>query len=86
LHAEYQSSGRGLLFERFKRGITGDSGQPTYAAAAGELGLSDDATRQAASRLRKRYRELLREEVAQTVAEPADVDDEIRSFFAVLSG
>jgi RNA polymerase sigma-70 factor (ECF subfamily) len=86
LQEEYQSSGRGQLFERLKGGITGDCDRPAYAAAASELGLSEDAARQAASRLRRRYRELLREEVAQTLAEPADVDDEIRSFFAVLSG
>ena len=42
--------------------------------------MSEEAVCQAASRLRKRYRELLREEIAQTVAEPGDVDDEIRKF------
>ena len=53
--------------------MTGDRDRPPYAAVAAELGMSEEAARQAASRLRKRYRELLREEVAQTVAEPADV-------------
>jgi RNA polymerase sigma-70 factor (ECF subfamily) len=48
------------------------------------LGISEQAARQAASRLRKRYRELLREEVSQTVAEPGDIDDEIRSLFAAF--
>ncbi len=86
LQEEYQSSGKAGLFERLKGGITGDRDRPAHAAAAAELGLSEEAARQAASRLRKRYRELLREEVAHTLAEPADVDDEIRSFFAVLEG
>jgi len=57
-----------------------------YAALAAELGMSEEAARQAANRLRKRYRELLRAEVAQTLAEPAEVDDEIRNLFEVLGG
>ena len=47
--------------------------------------MTEDAVRQAAHRLRRRYRELLREELAQTVADPADVDDEIRSLFETLA-
>ncbi|MCY2996348.1 MAG: sigma-70 family RNA polymerase sigma factor [Planctomycetota bacterium] len=83
---EYESSGKADQFERLKGAMTGDRDRLPYAAVAAELGMSEEAARQAASRLRKRYRELLREEVAQTLAEPGDVDDEIRSFFEVLGG
>jgi len=54
LQEEYQSSGRGPLFERLKGGITGGGDRPASAAAAAELVLSEEAPRQAASRLRKR--------------------------------
>jgi RNA polymerase sigma-70 factor (ECF subfamily) len=56
------------------------------ADAAADLGLSEGAVKTAAHRLRRRYRELLREEIAQTVASPEEVDDEIRSLFAALGG
>jgi len=81
---EYASSGKLDQFERLKGAMTGDHDRLPYAAVAAELGISEETARQAASRLRKRYRELLREEVAQTLAEPQDVDDEIRSFFEAL--
>lgn len=84
LQDEYQSSGKAAQFERLKGTLTGDRGGLPYAALAADLGMSEDAARQAASRLRKRYRALLREEVAQTVAEPGDIEDEIRSLFEAL--
>jgi DNA-directed RNA polymerase specialized sigma24 family protein len=86
LDAEYEASGKGPQFQRIKQALTGDCQRLPYAAWASELGISEEAARQAASRLRKRYRELLREEVAQTLAEPADVDQEIRELFAALGG
>ncbi len=84
LQGEYESSGKANQFERLKSALTGDRQRLPYAAMAAELAMTEEAARQAASRLRKRYRELLREEVSQTLAEPAEVDDEIRSLFAVL--
>jgi len=83
LQEEYESSGKAAQFARLKGALTG-GGRLPYAAVAAELGISEPAARQAASRLRKRYRRLLREEVAQTLAEPGDVDEEIRSLFDVL--
>ena len=56
-----------------------------YAAASTDLDLSEEAVRQAAHRLRKRYRDLLRAEVAQTVDDPADVEDELRGLFESLA-
>lgn len=84
LQEEYQTQGKAPQFERLKDVLTGDGERLPYSALAVALGMSEDAARQAASRMRKRYRELLREEVAQTLAEPGNVDDEIRSLFEVL--
>lgn len=68
LQGEYEASGRAGQFERLKGTLTGDRGRPRYAALAAEPGMSEEAARQAASRLPKRYRELLREEVARTLS------------------
>jgi RNA polymerase sigma-70 factor (ECF subfamily) len=86
LQGEYEASGKAEHFQRLNGVLTGDRQRLPYPALAAELGMSEEAVRQAASRLRKRYRELLREEIAQTVAEPGDVDDEIRGLFEVLAG
>lgn len=85
LEAEFRAAGKSRQFELLKGAITGEGLTPSYPAIAAELGMSEEAARQAASRLRKRYRELLREEVAQTVAESADIDDEIRGLFDALA-
>jgi RNA polymerase sigma-70 factor (ECF subfamily) len=85
LQQECEAAGKAGQFERFKAVLTGGQERLPYAAAAAELGMSEEAARQAASRLRKRYRELLREEVSQTVATPHDIDDEIRRLFAVFA-
>ena len=84
LRAEYAAAGKGPLFDRLKDALAGTGRGVAYDALARDLDLSADAARQAASRLRKRYRELLRAEVAATVDDPADVDDEIRGLFAAL--
>ncbi len=55
------------------------------AAIADELGMAEGAVKTAASRLRKRYGEILREEIARTVADLADVEDEVRALFAALA-
>jgi RNA polymerase sigma-70 factor (ECF subfamily) len=55
------------------------------AAIAAGLGMTEGAVKMAASRLRKRYGEILREEIARTVANPADVEDEVRALFAALA-
>jgi RNA polymerase sigma-70 factor (ECF subfamily) len=53
---------------------------------AAELGVNEAAARMAASRLRGRYRELLRDEIVQTVSTPEEIDDEVRHLFAVFGG
>jgi hypothetical protein len=64
--------------------LTGQNPESSMAEVARGLGVSHEAVGAAVSRLRKRYRELLRDEIRQTVAEPEEVDDELRSLFAGL--
>ena len=85
LRDEFVASGKAASFEALKPTLTGEAAQGTYDAISRELGCSLDAARQAAHRLRKRYRELLRDEVAQTVADREDVDDEIRRLFETFA-
>ncbi len=54
--------------------------------AAAQLGLSESAVKSVVHRLRQRYRELVREEIAHTVADPAEIDEEIRYLIAVIGG
>ena len=64
------------------------SGEPaggSYAATAERLGMTEGAVRSAIFRLRRRYQQCIREEVAQTVATPAEVDDELRHLIAILA-
>lgn len=84
LQRELERAGRGAEFNRLKNFIIGQSGE-SYAQAGADIGLNESAARMAASRMRNRYRAILREEIAQTVASPDDVDDEIQHMFAILS-
>ena len=69
---------RQALFEKLRGTLTGDVGQARYAEVAEALGMSEMAVKVAAHRLRVRYGELLQAEIAQTVEQPGDIDDEIR--------
>jgi RNA polymerase sigma factor (sigma-70 family) len=84
LRAEYAADGKEELFDRLKVYLTGETAA-SYADCAPALGMSEGAIKVAAHRLRARYRALLRWEVAQTVADPAEVDDEIRRLFDALA-
>lgn len=86
LKQEFVSAGKAGLFEALKGVLSAGSGALPYAEVAARLGTSEAAVKVAVHRLRRRYRELLRAEIAQTVASPAEVEDEIRYLFAVLSG
>ncbi|HYX20268.1 MAG TPA: sigma-70 family RNA polymerase sigma factor [Thermoanaerobaculia bacterium] len=78
--------GQGEKASRFEslRGYLTDDGPAPYRAVGETLGMSEDALKVAVHRLRRRFGALLREEIAATVREPADVDDEIRHLLAVL--
>ncbi|HVK08961.1 MAG TPA: hypothetical protein VM597_09320 [Gemmataceae bacterium] len=64
--------------------LDGDAAAPPYAAVASRLGTTEGAARVAAHRLRRRYGDLLRQEIAATLADPAQVDDEIWDLFTAL--
>jgi RNA polymerase sigma factor (sigma-70 family) len=85
LRQEFTAHGKAQQFERLKLLLWGEKGSPPYAEVAAELGLSEGALKVSVHRLRQRYRELLREEVAHTVASPSDVDNELRHLIAVIS-
>ncbi|MGE0609838.1 MAG: RNA polymerase sigma factor [Pirellulales bacterium] len=85
LQGEFAAAGKSQQFELLKGALTGDRSDLPYAKLAPQLGVSDAAARKAAQRLRDRYREMLREEIARTVADPADVQDEIRRLFELLA-
>jgi RNA polymerase sigma-70 factor (ECF subfamily) len=84
LRAEYEAAGKLPLFDRLKDLLAGESGQPSHAKIAAELQMTENAVKQAFHRFRYRYRQLLHEEIAHTVAAPDDVEDELRHFMAVL--
>ena len=86
LRAEYARDGKEKLFEQLKPTLTEASREVRYAEIAERLGTSEGAVKVAVHRLRHRYRELLRAEIAETVASPAEVEDEIRNLFAALAG
>jgi RNA polymerase sigma factor (sigma-70 family) len=84
LRDEFVQHGRAQHFERLKVFLLGQSDAP-YAALARELNTSEGALKVAIHRLRKRYRDLFREEIANTVADPAEVESELRYLAAVLT-
>jgi DNA-directed RNA polymerase specialized sigma24 family protein len=85
LRAECVIEGKAGVFEQLKPFLMVGKGDIPYAEAAGKLGLNEGAARVAVHRLRKRYRELLREEIAQTLSDPADLDEEMRALFKAFS-
>jgi len=84
LRNEFVHHGRLEHFERLKVFLLGQSDAP-YAALAREMNTSEGALKVAIHRLRKRYRDLFRQEIADTVADPAEVESELRFLAAVLS-
>jgi RNA polymerase sigma factor (sigma-70 family) len=86
LGQEYDEAGKGATFEALRGVLDGDTEVPSYAAVAGRLGTTEGAARVAAHRLRRRYGDLLRQEIAATLADPAQVDEEIRDLFVALGG
>lgn len=84
LENDYGSAGNARLFDYLKEFLSDEPGRRSQADVARELGMTENAVKQAFHRLRQRYRQLLRDEIAQTVAVPGDVEDELRHFISVL--
>jgi RNA polymerase sigma-70 factor (ECF subfamily) len=85
LQREMEQEQLGERFLRLKPFLQGESAGQSYAEVAAQLGLSAPAVKSAIHRLRRRYAELIREEVAHTVVSPAEVEDEIRYLIRALS-
>jgi DNA-directed RNA polymerase specialized sigma24 family protein len=84
LEEEYRVAGDAPLFEKLKQMLTNEPGRSSQAEIAQGMSMSENAVKQAFYRLRQRYRLLVREEIAHTVAVPGDVEDELRHFIAIL--
>jgi RNA polymerase sigma-70 factor (ECF subfamily) len=85
LRSDYEQDGHGRMFETLKPCLTGRSDMQPYAVLAVTLGMSEGAVKVAVHRLRERYRERLKAEIAHTVASPAEVESEMRHLFRVLT-
>ncbi|MCP3982701.1 MAG: sigma-70 family RNA polymerase sigma factor [bacterium] len=84
LGAEYESAGRARLFEHLRAHLPGESGAIPYSEAAKELGMAEVSIRVAAHRMRKRFRDLLVEEISQTLTDNEDLDHEIQHLFSAV--
>jgi RNA polymerase sigma-70 factor (ECF subfamily) len=81
---QYDSSGQGSFFERLKTYLVEGSSEGGYRELARDLGTSEGAIRMAVHRIRRRFADALRAEIGLTVADPADVQDEIEYLLSVL--
>ncbi len=81
LREEYIDTGRAKLFEHLNAGLAQEASAVSYGEMARELLLTEASVKQAAYRLRARYREILRAEIGKTVSSPEEVDEELRCLF-----
>jgi len=86
LGAEMVDKGKSELFDHLRAYLGAEPDSVPYRDVADKLGMAEGAVRVAVHRLRKRCRELLRDQIAQTVAAPEQIDDEIRGLFSALGG
>jgi RNA polymerase sigma factor (sigma-70 family) len=84
LRTEFEQSGKLDLFERLKVFVWGEKNALSYAAMSGQLAMTEGAVKVAVHRLRQRYGELLRAELAQTVATPGEINEELRYLVSVI--
>jgi len=85
LEQECAEAGKQQQFARLRDLLTAGPDHQPYRDVAKDLAISEAAVKMAVHRLRKRYRELLRQEISQTVSDPAEIDDELRQLFTVLA-
>jgi RNA polymerase sigma-70 factor (ECF subfamily) len=84
LKGEMVHSGKDQQFERLKPYLVGDQPQLSYADTGSTLGMSEGAVKVAVHRLRRQFRDLVRDEIAQTVSSPEEVDDELRHLWSAV--
>jgi RNA polymerase sigma-70 factor (ECF subfamily) len=84
LQEEYVASGRAQLFEYVQSCLAREESALPYAAIAARLGLTEPAVKMAVYRLRTRYREIVRAEIAHTVSTPEEIEEEIRHLFSAF--
>lgn len=84
LERESVDAGKSEQFAELKGFLIGDHRGATYADVATKLGMTEAAVKMAAHRMRRRYRELLREEISDTLTDPAEIEDEILKLFTTL--
>jgi len=85
LREEFRAEGKLEWFDRLKQSLAGGTAKPAYLEVAEELGMSEGAVKVAVHRLRRRYRNLLKEEIARTIVDPQSLEDEMRELLAALS-
>jgi RNA polymerase sigma-70 factor (ECF subfamily) len=85
LRQEFATAGKTRQFEGLKACLTGNGPEEHYRELGAGLGMSEGAVKTAVRRMRHRFGETLRAQVAQTVADPAEVEDELRYLFSVVS-
>jgi RNA polymerase sigma-70 factor (ECF subfamily) len=86
LQTEYQSAGKGGLFDTLRFCLTGERSAVPYAQLAAQLHMPENTVKTLVRRLRARYRQLLREEVAHGLTDPRQVEEELRSLFLAVAG
>jgi RNA polymerase sigma factor (sigma-70 family) len=84
LGRECEAEAKGALFLEVKNLLSGERDSDAYRAIAGRISMSEGAIRVAVHRLRQRYGELLRDEIAQTVEDPAEIEEELRYLLTAL--
>jgi DNA-directed RNA polymerase specialized sigma24 family protein len=84
LRQEFTSAGKVGLFEGLKQALTGDGQMKSHAQIAVDLDMTENAVKVAVHRLRKRYQEVLRAVIGETVASPDEIEGELRDLFAAV--
>jgi len=84
IEKEHAAGGKGPLFDRLKVLLADEPNRPSQAEMAAELNIAENTLKQAFHRFRLRYRQVLREEIANTVATPGDIEDEMHRLIAAL--
>jgi RNA polymerase sigma-70 factor (ECF subfamily) len=85
VEADMAKKGKQELFDHLKVYLTTDKDAVPYKNVATELGMTEGSVRVAVHRLRRQYRKLLRDEIAQTVGDEDQIDEEMGSLFAALA-